>query len=287
MGGSIRIPASFCGVVGHKPSLGRIPMTILPSVFDDISHLGPLARTVDDAVLFMQAAAGPSDEDPLSVPLAFDVEACRAPRLDGCRFALSVDLGYYAVDPGVEAAVRAAAARLAAAGTEVEEVALPWSRALNDRWTDLWAVFMSALFGDRLDAFRERMDPAVVALIEQGRAMDATSYKRVEMLRTAMWRDMAALLARFDALLCPTCAQPAPLATRHDDDFVADLPDGRFGGLDMTCMFNLVPALPALSLPAGLTAQGLPVGLQIIGRRYADEAVLGMAREIEALLATT
>ena len=253
--------------------------------YDDLSHLGPLARTVDDAILFMQAAAGPSDEDPLSVPLAFDAEACRAQRLEGSRFALSVDLGYYAVAPDVEAAVRAAAARLVDAGAEVEEVALPWTRALNDRWTDLWAVFMSAYFGDRLEAFRERMDPAVVALIEQGRAMDATSYKRIEILRTAMWRDMAALLARFDALLCPTCAQPAPLVTQHDDDFVADVPDGRFGGLDMTCVFNLTPALPALSLPAGLTPKGLPVGLQIVGRRYADEAVLGVAREIERLLA--
>lgn len=286
MGGSVRIPAAFTGIVGLKPSLGRIPMTILPSVFDNISHFGPLARTVEDAAAFMEAAAGPDDEDISSLPLAFAAEKTRAGSLAGRRFALSLDLGYYSVDAPVEAAVLAAVDALRGAGATVEPVEIGWTRAVNDQWYDLWCVFMAAFFGDALKPHRGRMDPIVVDLIERGLAMNATAYKKVELLRTGMWRDLAAILSRYDALLCPTCAITAPSADADDNDYVLDLPGGRFRGLDMTCPFNLLPQCPALSVPAGLAGDGLPVGLQIVGRRYADEAVLSMGGAIEGVLRT-
>lgn len=284
MGGSVRIPAAFTGIVGLKPSLGRIPMTILPSVFDNISHFGPLARTVEDAAAFMAAAAGPDDEDISSLPLPFSAEKARTGSLAGRRFALSLDLGYYGVDASVEAAILAAADALRAAGAVVEPVEIGWTRAVNDRWYDLWCVFMAAFFGEALAAHRGRMDPLVVALIERGLTMNATAYKKVELLRTEMWHDLAAILSRYDALLCPTCAITAPPAGADDNDYVADLPDGRFRGLDMTCPFNLLPQCPALSVPAGLAGDGLPVGLQVVGRRYADEAVLAAGGAIVAAL---
>lgn len=285
MGGSVRIPASFCGIVGLKPSLGRIPMTILPSVFDDISHFGPLARTVDDAVAFLQATAGPSDEDILSLPLTFELERTRSENLKGKRFALSIDLGFYAVEPQVEAAIRRATDALAGAGAVVEEVTLPWTRALVDEWYEIWCVFMSAYFGDRLDAFHGRMDPVMVEIMRRGFAKDATSYKRIELLRTEMWRDMARLFETYDALLCPTCAVTAPPVAKKDGDYFGEDASGRFMGLDMTCPFNLTPQCPALSVPIGTADDGLPVGLQIVGRRFQDEVVLGVARGIERLLA--
>ncbi|GBQ85647.1 amidase [Gluconacetobacter johannae DSM 13595] len=284
MGGSVRIPAAFCGVVGFKPSLGRIPMTILPSLFDNISHFGPLARTVDDAVTFMEVTAGGSDEDISSLPIGFDGAAARAGTLRGRRFALSLDLGYYAVQPQVAALVRQAADALREAGAVVDEVAMDWTRAVNDQWFDLWCVFMSAYFGDDLAACRPRMDPAVVAMMTRGLAMDATTYKRVDLLRSAMWRDMARLYTQYDALICPTCAITAPPVSETDDDYVATLPDGRFGGLDMTCPFNLLPQLPALSVPIGCAADGLPVGLQIVGHRFADEQVLAWGAALETIL---
>jgi len=284
MGGSVRIPAALCGVVGLKPSLGRIPMTILPSVFDNISHFGPLARRVDDAIAFMAAAAGPSDEDIQSLPLPFSAARARRKSLRGRRFALSLDLGYYAIQPGIERVIRRAADTLRELGAVVDEIDLGWSRAVNDQWFDLWCVFMSSFFGDRLAAHRPRMDPAVVAMIERGQAMGATAYKQVELLRTRMWNDLAALFARYDALLCPTCAQEAPPAEDCGDDHDATLADGRYGGLDMTLPFNMVPQCPALSLPAGLSESRLPIGLQIVGHRFADEDVLAMARELEQAL---
>jgi len=285
MGGSVRIPAAFCGVVGLKPSLGRIPMTILPSLFDNISHFGPLARTVEDAICFLEATAGPSDEDISSVPLVFAGDRARQGGLAGRRFALSMDLGYYAIQPGIEAVIRQAVAELREAGAIVDEVPITWTRAVNDQWFDLWCVFMSAFFGHLLTDFRSRMDPVIVSMIERGLGMDANSYKRVEILRSEMWRDMAALFKNYDALLCPTCAVTAPLVTETDDDYVATLPDGKFKGLDVTCPFNLLPQCPALSLPVGLAPDGLPVGLQIVGKRYADEDVLSIGRALEQRLA--
>ena len=284
MGGSVRIPAACCGVVGLKPSLGRIPMTILPSVFDSISHFGPLARSVEDAVAFMAAAAGPSDEDIQSVPLPFSAARTRRGGLAGRRFALSVDLGYYAVQPDIERAIRRAAGVLRDAGAEVDEIELGWSRAVNDQWFDLWCVFMSAFFGDRVPKFRDRMDPLVVGMIERAGKIDATAIKRVEVLRTAMWRDLARLFERYDALLCPTCAKEAPAAEQSDEDHDATTPDGRYAGFDMTLPFNMVPQCPAISLPAGFSASRLPIGLQLVGKRFADEDLLAVARRLEALL---
>lgn len=284
MGGSVRIPAAFCGTVGLKPSLGRIPMTILPSVFDNISHFGPLARTVGDAIAFMEATCGPSDEDISSLPIGFTPQVARNGELKGKRFALSMDLGYYRIQPEVAQAILAAAEELRRAGAVVDEVPMHWTRAVNDEWFDIWCVFMSGFFGETLAEYREKMDPSVVATIERGLSMNATTYKRVELLRTAMWRDMAKLFESYDALLCPTCAITAPLASECDDDYVGTDADGRFAGLDMTCPFNMLPQLPALSLPVGLATNGMPVGLQIVGRRFADEHVLAMGAALEARL---
>ncbi len=112
MGGSVRIPAAFCGLVGLKPSLGRIPMDILPTVFDSISHFGPLARTVADAALFLRVAQGPDDCDIQSLVPALEVPVPPPGKVEGLRLALSLDLGFYAVDPEVAANTRAAAEAL-------------------------------------------------------------------------------------------------------------------------------------------------------------------------------
>lgn len=282
MGGSVRIPAALSGVVGLKPSLGRIPMDILPGCFDDISHFGPLAGDVRDTVLFLRATQGPDDADILSQTVPDALPEAPAD-LRGRRFALSLDLGYYALHPGVEAAIRAAADRLRAVGAEVREVSLPWTRRLNDLWGQIWGVTLAAAWGEALATSRARMDPNVVALMEAGLAMDAVSFKRLEAERTALWRPFAEVLAGCDAFLCPTCAQPAPPVGDTDADHDRTGPDGRYHGLDMTCPFNLFAPCPAISLPAGL-ADGLPVGLQIVGQRQGDGDLLALAWAAEAAL---
>ena len=212
MGGSVRIPAAFCGIVGLKPSLGRIPMDILPTVFDSISHFGPLARTVADAALFLSVAQGPHDCDIQSLKPALEVPVPPQGRLDGRKLALSVDLGFYAVDSEIEANTRAAAEALRNAGAQVEEVELGWTKEQSDAWTAYWGVYLAAAFEHVLPDYRDRMDPHVVALIEAGQAMGAVPFKQIETIRTEQWLELARVFERFDALLCPTMALPAALA---------------------------------------------------------------------------
>ena len=283
MGGSVRIPAAFCGLVGLKPSLGRIPMDILPTVFDSISQFGPLARTVADAALFLGVAQGPDDCDIQSLTPALEVPVPPPARLEGLRLALSVDLGFYAVDPEVAANTLAAAEALRSAGARVEEVELAWKREQVDAWTAYWGVYLAAAFEHVLPDYRARMDPKVVALIEAGQAMGAVPFKQLEAVRTEQWRELARVFERFDALICPTMARPAPPVGMSDDDFTGEDEHGRYRGLDMTALFNNVSQCPALSVPSGFTAEGLPTALQIVGRRFDDLAVLNIGAGLEAV----
>ncbi|MHC4520580.1 MAG: amidase, partial [Planctomycetota bacterium] len=168
MGGSVRIPAAECGVLGLKPSLGRIPMDILPSVFDNISHFGSLARSVDDTALFLAVTQGPDERDIQSNGTPLDLADPIQPDVRGRRLALSVDLGFYAVHPEIEANTWAAVDALREHGAEVEEVVLDWSEELDQAWSKMWAVFMAAYFGHNLERWRDKMDPKVVELMDAG-----------------------------------------------------------------------------------------------------------------------
>ena len=281
MGGSVRIPASFCGIVGLKPSFGRIPFTILPSIFDSLSHFGPLARTIDDAALFLGITQGPDERDIQSLKPRITVPRPISGSIRGWRLALSIDLGFLYVDPEVEAAVRAAAALLADQGAVIEEVELGWTKEMNDAWIDHWRVYLAAFFGDKLAQYRAKMDPNVVALIEAGLKMNAVEFKRIEFIRTAMWRKLAPVLQRCHALLCPTMAHAAPKVGGKDTEYDWIDEHGRFHGLDVTSVFNFVSQCPALSVPAGTTANGLPIGLQIVARRFEDVPALSIGRALE------
>ena len=281
MGGSVRIPASFCGIVGLKPSFGRIPFTILPSQFDSLSHFGPLARTVADAALFVSATQGPDERDIQSLKPAIDIPIPPPSDIRGLKLALSIDLGYYAVDPEVEANTRQAAEALRDLGADVVDVELGWSRAINDAWIIHWGVYLAAFFGQHLAEWRDKMDLHVVRLMEAGMAMDAVAFKRLEFVRTEQWLKLAAVLADYDALLCPTMSVPAPKTGKTEEDFVFEDADGRYRALDMTAPFNFVSQCPALSVPSGFTKSGLPTGLQIVGRRYDDLGVLRIGAALE------
>jgi Asp-tRNA(Asn)/Glu-tRNA(Gln) amidotransferase A subunit family amidase len=281
MGGSVRIPAAWCGLVGLKPSYGRIPLDFLPTQFDTIHHFGPLARTVEDARLFLSVAEGPDSRDIMSAVPRVDLCGPLEDSVDGLRLALDVDLGHYAVAPEVEAAVREAAGALADAGAVVEEVDVGWTRELADAWVDHWGVYLAAIFGDKLDEFRERMDPRVVRLMDAGFALGAVDFKRIEFVRTRAWKQLAPILERFDALLCPTMSQVARPVDEDDFVWYADRGDGLYHGLDMTCQFNFVSQCPALSVPAGWAESGLPIGLQIVAQRYREDQALRIGAALE------
>ena len=281
MGGSVRIPAALCGIVGLKPSLGRIPMDILPTSFDDMSHFGPLARTVDDAALFLRIAEGPDDADinsqpsPTPLPDRFDTD------LSGLRIGLSSDLGFYAVHPEVTANLHACADVLADAGAVIEEVELAWTSQIVDAWLQWWGVYQAAAFADCLADYRDKMDPSVVALIEKGLATDAVTFNRIDALRTEQWRALAKVFENHNALICPTMALPAADAEMEDHEFGGFDADGKLMEFDMTSPFNMVAQCPALSVPSGMTKAGLPTGLQVVARRYDDPTALRIGAVIQ------
>ena len=284
MGGSVRIPAALTGVVGMKPSLGRVPMDILPTTFDSISHFGPLARTIDDAALFLTATQGPSDRDIQSLQEVPSYSELKSDSLKGRKLALSIDLGFFAVHADVEKNTLGAAEILRDLGATVEKIDLAWTRDVVDAWFAYWAVFLAACFGNVRDEYASRMDPALLRLMETGDRMDAVSFKRIEFERTEQWRELAQLFETFDALICPTMALPAPEVGRDDSDFDADDEFGRYYGLDMTCPFNNVAQCPALSVPSGFSADGLPTGLQIVGNRYDDRKILQIGAALEPVI---
>ncbi|MGI9116305.1 MAG: amidase [Gaiellales bacterium] len=283
MGGSVRIPASYCGVVGLKPAFGRIPLDVVPSSWDTIHHFGPLARTIDDARLLLLATAGYDDRDALSQTTALDWTARIPSDVSNLRLALDVDLGHYVVDPQVEREVRAAAAALADAGAVVEEVELGWTREVADAWGEHWSVYLAAWFGDTLPEHGDRMDPTVRRLMEHGLKMDAVTFKRLELVRQRAWEQLAAVHRSYDALLCPTMAQlPLPIDTDEYAQYRTES-DGRYFALDMTSQFNFTSPCPALSVPAGWSDEGLPVGLQIVARKDRDDVALRIGAGLEAV----
>ncbi len=291
MGGSVRIPASWCGVVGLKPGLGRIPMDVLPGLYDSLSHHGPLARTVADVRAFLDVTQGPDECDPQSVTTPLDLSGPLDGDVRGMRFVVSVDHGSWAVDPEIAAAVRVAADALADAGAVVEELRSSdplFSARDNEVWVRMWGVFMSAYFGHLVESQADRMDPDVVSLIRLGESMSATESKRLELDRTALWHRVRSALDGYDAMLCPTMAHPPLWAAKADGRWGPHPDDGLIHAYDMTSVWNLVASLPVVSVPCGVHAalgyEGVPIGMQIVGHRWREDVVLRVGRAVELAL---
>jgi amidase/aspartyl-tRNA(Asn)/glutamyl-tRNA(Gln) amidotransferase subunit A len=277
-----------------KPGIGRIPMDVLPGLFDSISHHGPLARTVDDARRFLAATQGPDEADIQSITTPLDLAGPTPSDVHGMRVALSLDYGTWWVHPEVRAAVLSAADALRAAGAIVEPIDHAVSGPLFVEadeialWVPLWGVFMSAYFGHLVAEFRDRMDPDVLGLIRLGESLSATDYKRLEIARTEVWHRVSAAMRGYDALLCPTMATPAIAAAKADRVSATPPADGRFHAEDMTSVWNLVAPCPAMSITCGAFTQApytdMPIGLQIVGQRWREDTVLRVGRAVELAL---
>jgi aspartyl-tRNA(Asn)/glutamyl-tRNA(Gln) amidotransferase subunit A len=280
-GGSVRGPAAHCGLYGFKGSMGRVPLypgcrdERYPGVssWESLEHIGPLSRTVDDAALMMSVLAGPDPRDRHSLP-AGDVDwlAATDGDISGLRVAFSADLGYVAVDPQVREITRRAADVFAKElGCIVEEADPGWEdpsdafRALVVAETDLTGMRGLA------DTYGDRMSPHLVDMLR--RPWTAEQITDAVMARKAVVNKMWRFMSRYDLLLTPTLAVPPfPVHMQGpeiiDGRAVAPTSWSRF-----TSPINLT-GQPAASIPAGWTSDGLPVGLQIIGRHLADATVL-------------
>jgi len=283
MGGSVRIPAAFCGLAGLKPSFGRIPFDILATQFDALSHFGPLTRTVGDAALFLSVAQGPDERDIQSLSPGLTSPILVDHKVENLKLAISTNFGYYAVDPEVADNLRRTVEVLRRAGVTVEEVELGLSAEINRAYYKHWTVYLAALFSHHLENERGLLDPLTVRQMEEGLSVSAVDFKRTEFVRSELWRTFATLLQKYDAFLCPTTAIAGLPIGATDFDFGHIGDDGRFHGLHMTEHFNLLSQCPAISVPSGWNRHGLPTGIQVVGRRFDDITTLRVAAMIEAV----
>lgn len=282
MGGSVRIPGALCGIVGHKPSLGRIPMDIIETTFDNISHFGPLARTINDAALFLDIVQG---EDPSDIQSIARCDLGSIPaNVKALSLAYDVDLGFCAVEKGVADNMMTAVEALRDAGANITEVDIEWDRGIVDLWYETWAVFMAAAYAELTDVplseNRDRMSEGLVGLIEMGDDISAVQARRGEFQRTKYWHKLAAILEDHHALLCPTMAVVAPPVEMRDSDFGDDNENGMMKVMDMTAQFNYTAQCPALSVPSGFS-DGLPTALQIVARKWDDPLALRIGSAVE------
>ncbi len=280
-GGSVRIPAAFCGLVGLKPSYGRVPQAPGFPGWEHVGHSGPLTRTVRDAAAVLDVIAGPDERDRTSLPREAGtyLAACDGD-VKGLHVAWTPDLGYAAVDPAVLDLCGNAAAEFEALGCHVEVVNPGWESPEEPFGTIVAAQFYAA-WADELPAREAEMDPTLVRFIRRGGAVTTRDYLSAMARVSAYWHEVQLFLARFDLLLTPTTAvAPFALDGRVPRE-IAGQEVSVLGWMPFTYPFNLT-GQPAVSVPAGWTDDGLPVGLQIVGRRHADRTVLAAAAAFEA-----
>jgi len=280
--GSIRMPAHFCGVFGLKPTYGRVPNWPLSNT-DCTSHIGPLTRTVADAALMLKVMAGPHPWDHTSAEASPpDYLARLGDGIAGKRIAFSPDLGHAHVDPEVAEIVRRVALAFAAdLGLAIEEVRPAWGRDGPELIRFFWPAHLS-VHAASLPQWQERMDPGLVACIRAGEGASVGDYQRMRERKYAYCTAIHRFFEEWDFLLTPAVSVAAFPAERlepahwplHEWDWVR--------WAEFSYPFNL-SGNPAASVPAGFTADGLPVGLQIVGRRFDDLGVLQAAAAFERI----
>ncbi len=276
-GGSIRIPASFTGVYGLKPSYGRVPAYPI-SPFGTLSAVGPLTRSVADAALALQVLSRPDPRDWTAVPCpAPDYTAALDGGVAGLRVAFAPTLADQPVDPEVAALVRDAVDACAALGAEVDEVAPPLDgagRCFGRHWSVGAALAVAAVPEEK----RTLMDPGLLAMAGAAADLSTLDYAEAVQERHRLGNAMVRFHETYDLLLTPTEPITA-FAAGHDTP-----PDGPYRGWEgwtpFTYPFNLTMQ-PAATVPCGLTAAGLPVGLQIVARLHRDDLVLRASRAFE------
>ena len=284
LGGSLRNPASFCGVVGMRPSPGRVAATVGAKIDSTLGVEGPMARNVEDCALLFDAMIGEERGDPLSLPRDGTVYANAArsgwrPR----RVAISRDLGITPVDPEVADIVMAAARKLEGASIIVEEAhpdlseALECSqvlRALN------YAVGMKSL----LETHRDLLKPEVIWNIEKGLALTVPQIAKAESQRSAMFQRVGRFFEAYDLLLCPTTiVPPFPVEQRYVEACNGTKFESYIDWL-LICSAITMVSCPAISIPAGFTREQLPVGIQLIAPPRAEAQLLAGAKLLEDVL---
>jgi Asp-tRNA(Asn)/Glu-tRNA(Gln) amidotransferase A subunit family amidase len=283
--GSVRIPSALCGIFGLKPSLGRIPNYPVVDLWGGRSHIGPMARTVRDAALLLSVMAGPDARDPLSIdgPVPDFLAACDGD-LKGLRVVYSQDLGYAPVDDEVRKLTAAAAQRFADFGCTVEESNPAWDDP-HDFHRVLYHVGVGTRIAERAEEHPEWIEATMMPMLEHARTLSAIDYQNAIMQRTVFYHQARRWFENVDVLLTPQMPVGAwsyePGINEGPATIGGKKPRSMMDRLHFTYPFNLTNQ-PAATVPCGFTSEGLPVGLQIVGKWHADATVLRAAACFEA-----
>ena len=282
-GGSIRIPAACCGIVGLKPTLGRIPHLSLPDLFGANSYVGPMARDVADTALFFEAMAGFDRRDPWG-------QASLPPQKTfGGMAGLTVGWlpnGGASVEPETAAATRAAVEAMAVAGAEVVELDIDM-RAVEPAFLTVLRSGLSARMGAHVVKFGNEMDPTLLVRIIEGRGLSAQDMSEATFARTRIFAALQDALSRCDVIVSPVLTAPAipiDVDTAGEVEIAGNRGTVRGAWYPFTYPLNLT-GHPAISMPCGTNAIGLPIGLQIMSSWYQEGFLLQVAAELEKMLA--
>ncbi|WP_101295788.1 amidase [Halegenticoccus soli] len=290
-GGSIRIPASLCGVYGLKPTYGLVPNVGRPDAFAShtpFSHVGPMARTVEDAAISLDVMAGVHPRDPFSVPAQRDYRAAVDRPIDGVKIAYSPDMGTYPIEPAVREVLDEAVTAFERAGATVDEVGPELSHerqeildAFYTMATVRWQALFDNLEGQGFDPRgedRDRLRPYLVDLIIDAEEPTTRELNRADVVRTHVFDGLQDLLEEYDLLVTATLGTAAfPHGEEPQEIDGVDVEPLR--GWVLTQPYNFT-GHPAASIPAGFV-DGLPIGMQIAGRRHADDDVLAASAAFE------
>ncbi|MHB2264226.1 amidase [Aliihoeflea sp. PC F10.4] len=284
LGGSLRNPASFCGIVGLRPSPGRVAADPGNLVDDILSVEGPMARTVEDVALFLDAMSGEHPANPVSLPRdGTTYRAAAQSRALPARVAFSADLGITPVDPEVADICRAAAYRFTELGVKVTD-AHPDLSGAHETFQTLRAVSFATGHASKLDTHRDLLKPEVIWNIEKGLALTVGDVAKAETHRARIITRALAFFDDYDLLLTPaTIVSPFPVENRYVTECAGKTFETYIDWLAIAYAITLTTA-PALSLPCGFTREGLPVGLQIVARPRGEAKLLAAAAALERQL---
>ena len=280
-GGSVRIPASACGIVGLKPTFGRISRIGVFPLANSLDTVGPMTRTVRDTAIVMNAVAGYDERDQSSADRPDeDFTRLLGQDISGLRIGVPQDYFYDMIDDEVSAAVQKAARKLKELGAHVEECSIP---ALNDSISISGTILLTEAAEIHLDNLRERaddFDPAVRGRLEEGAMTPAVSYIAAQRARTEFNRAIAEAMQTYDILLAPTTALGAPkLGDRVVD--VGGVQEAKLAIMPRLTRPHNICGIPTVSVPCGFTSDGLPIGMQLAARSFEDALALQVADAYE------
>jgi Asp-tRNA(Asn)/Glu-tRNA(Gln) amidotransferase A subunit family amidase len=277
IGGSIRVPASYCGVVGLKPSYGRVPEGAFSYAMNTCNHNGVMARSVADCALMFNVVNGPHSADPATVKPKLVLPEEFKP-VKGLRIAVSYNLGYFDIHSDVMRNTQQVVAALRELGAQVDEVDVGWDQRVPEAFTNFLGFLLGGPLAASISEQRERVSDYVRNFADFSKSITPQQFLATTNVIADMYASMQDIFEKYDALICPTVADTHTPAEGFSDAHHNLLTKA------LTYPFNLLSRHPVLAVPSGIASNGVPTGIQIVGPTFDEERVMRIGAGMESLL---